>query len=160
MLLLTNTVSGRRLFHKQPPEFCIECHTATILDGRTEFLGRVSSNTIRREQPPGELNPYEKRKTVGGFSPSFVHLLSSPQHQIQSRKQPSVCKDRRESRDALIVHPLIYFLDSASLMIASVSFSIAALDSLRSFLISSMSFSIVSAILPYFVSSMAKFCCV
>ena len=49
MLLLTNTVSGRRLFHKQPPEFCIECHTATILAGRTEFIGRVSSNTIRRD---------------------------------------------------------------------------------------------------------------
>ena len=49
MLLLTNTVSGRRLFHKQPPEFCIECHTATILAGCTEFIGRVSSNTIRRD---------------------------------------------------------------------------------------------------------------
>ena len=49
MLLLTNTVSGRRLFHKQSPEFCIECHTATILDGRMEFIGRVSSNTIRRD---------------------------------------------------------------------------------------------------------------
>ena len=49
MLLLTNTVSGRRLFHKQLPEFCIECHTATILAGRTEFTGRVSSNIIRRD---------------------------------------------------------------------------------------------------------------
>ena len=52
MLHLTNTVSGRRLFHKQPPEFCIECHTATILAGRTEFTGRVSSNTIRRDSLP------------------------------------------------------------------------------------------------------------
>jgi len=49
MLLLTNTVSGRRLFHKQSPEFCIECHTATSLAGRIEFTGRVSSNTIRRD---------------------------------------------------------------------------------------------------------------
>ena len=49
MPLLTNTVSDRRPFHKQPPEFCIECHTATILAGRTEFIGRVSSNTIRRD---------------------------------------------------------------------------------------------------------------
>ena len=49
MLLLTNTVSGRRLFHKQSPEFCIECHTATIIAGCTEFIGRVSSNTIRRD---------------------------------------------------------------------------------------------------------------
>ena len=42
---------GRRLFHKQSPEFCIECHTATILAGCTEFIGRVSSNTIRRDSP-------------------------------------------------------------------------------------------------------------
>ncbi|RLG23633.1 hypothetical protein DRN77_04110, partial [Methanosarcinales archaeon] len=46
MLLLTNTVSGRRSFHKQPPEFCIEWRTATIPAGRTEFTGRVSSNTV------------------------------------------------------------------------------------------------------------------
>jgi len=44
MLLLTNTVSGRRLFHKQPPEFCIECRAATVLAGRVEFIDRVSSN--------------------------------------------------------------------------------------------------------------------
>ena len=49
MPLLTNTVSGRRLFHKQSPEFCIECHTATVIAGCTEFTGRVSSNTIRRD---------------------------------------------------------------------------------------------------------------
>jgi len=52
MLLLTNTVSGRRSFHKQSPEFCIECHTATILAGRAQFIGRVSSNTIRRDSLP------------------------------------------------------------------------------------------------------------
>ncbi len=41
MLHLKNTVSGRRLFHKQSTEFCIECHTVMILDGRIEFIGRV-----------------------------------------------------------------------------------------------------------------------
>jgi len=37
MLLLTNTVSGRRLFRKQPPEFCIECRAATILVSRQPY---------------------------------------------------------------------------------------------------------------------------
>ncbi|RJS72955.1 hypothetical protein CW696_02085 [ANME-2 cluster archaeon] len=45
MLLLTNTVSGRCSFHKQPPEFCIECHTATILSGRAQFTGAESPVT-------------------------------------------------------------------------------------------------------------------
>ena len=37
------------LVHKQSPEFCIEWRTATILSGCTEFTGRVSGNTIRRD---------------------------------------------------------------------------------------------------------------
>ena len=64
MLLLTNIVSGRRLFHKQSPEFCIECHTATILDGCTGFLGRVSSNTIRRDSPGTYANPMSDLTTA------------------------------------------------------------------------------------------------
>ena len=64
MLLLTNTVSGRRLFHKQSPEFCIECHTATILDGRIEFIGRVSSNTIRRDSLEPHKNSNSGRRII------------------------------------------------------------------------------------------------
>ena len=61
MPLLTNTVSGRRSFHKQSPEFCIECHTATILAGRIEFIDRVSSNTIRRDSLYNGLPFYMRR---------------------------------------------------------------------------------------------------
>ena len=72
MLLLTNTVFGRRLFHKQSPEFCIECHTATILAGRAQFIDAVSSTTIRRD-------------SLGGWSPSEKYTDRHSNHECHGR---------------------------------------------------------------------------
>ena len=95
LLHLTNTVSGRRSFRKQSPEFCIECHTATSLAGRIESTGRISSNTIRRDSLGGRTdisahkylsaNAFKFRtlkSTAFGMSPASVSITSESESAV------------------------------------------------------------------------------
>ena len=87
--------------------------------------------------------------SVLDFLVTYISTLSSLIK--SSKKSPGECQ-------RLIRH--FCSRDLASSMIASVSFAIDSRVSLRSFCISSMSRSILSDILPYFVSSVMNPCSV